>query len=176
MRCSLIALAVQCGSFIPFKHEAMFGIQGQPPLVVKDETDQFKLRGFIDRVDRAPGGQIQIIDYKTGGPSPFTNTAIQKGKKLQIPLYALAARDALHLGEPVDGFYWHVQHAKPSPFSLGKFKGGAKSAIGLAVGNAWEAVRGARTGRFEPHPPVEGCPAYCPAAAFCWHRKAGFRG
>ncbi|EFG47065.1 hypothetical protein HMPREF0183_1585 [Brevibacterium mcbrellneri ATCC 49030] len=30
-----------------------------------------KLRGFIDRVDRAPGGEVRLVDYKTGkAPKP----------------------------------------------------------------------------------------------------------
>ena len=78
------------------------------------------MRGYIDRVDRAPDGGLRVIDYKTGGPSSFTKRDLEKGKKLQLPLYALAARDALHLGTPVDGFYWHVKHAEPSEFTLAR--------------------------------------------------------
>ncbi len=38
-----------------------------------------------------------------------------------------------------------------------------------ATAQAWTAVRGARAGDFAPQPPADGCPPYCPAAAFCRH-------
>ncbi|MBU1878872.1 MAG: PD-(D/E)XK nuclease family protein, partial [Chloroflexi bacterium] len=193
VRRSLVALAELPGAFAPLQHEAVFGLQDQPPLVVRDRDhdgdrdgdDVFRLRGFIDRVDRDPAGRVRIIDYKTGGPTMFTNKAVAEGKKLQLPLYALAARDALGLGEPVEGFYWHVRHAQASGFTLGGFPGTARqgrcaggpaAALDVAVEKAWEAVRSARAGHFVPHSPDGGCPSYCPAAAFCWHRQAGFGG
>ena len=182
VRRSLEALAELPGDFEPYRHEQVFGLRGRPLLVVREGEhedegdDSFRLRGFIDRLDRSPDGRLRVIDYKTGGPHPFTNQAVEQGKKLQLPLYALAARDALGLGEPVEGFYWHVRHAEPSGFTLAGFPGGAEEALAVAVAKAWEAVRGARSGYFVPHPPGDGCPSYCPAAAFCWHCRPGFRG
>ena len=177
VRRSLQALAEQPGDFAPYQHEAVFGLGGAPPLTIYDDDGRvsFCLRGLIDRVDRAPDGRLRVIDYKTGGPYAFTKKAVQKGKKLQLPLYALAAQEALALGEAVEGFYWHVQHAQPSSFTLGGFDGGPEEAMRLAIEKAWEAIRGARDGHFTPHLPDEGCPAYCPAAGFCWHYDPGFR-
>ena len=171
---SLQALADLDDELVPTLHEAKFGLSGQPTLVVRDGEDRLRVRGLIDRVDQAPDGRVRIIDYKTGGPSGFTKRAVADGKKLQVPLYALAARDALGLGQPVDGFYWHVRHAAASPFTLGRFDGGPEAAMELAVRHAWEAVRSARAGRFTPHPPADGCPSWCPAAGFCWHYRQGF--
>ncbi len=114
VRKSLDALHLIMGRFIPYGFEQQFGIDHTPPLVVTDGDDSFKLRGYIDRVDQAPDGTIRIIDYKTSGPGDFTLAAVRQGKKLQLPLYALAARDALGLGNPVDGFYWHVRDAQPA--------------------------------------------------------------
>jgi ATP-dependent helicase/DNAse subunit B len=174
VRRSLEALAALEGDYVPHQQEAVFGLAGRPPLVVRDGRDSFEVRGFIDRVDRAPDGRVRVIDYKTGGPFPFTNRAIAEGKKLQLPLYALAARDALGLGEPAEGFYWHVRQAVPSGFTLSGFKGGPEAALEATVEKTWEAVYGARAGYFAPHPPVEGCPRYCPAAAFCWRHRPGY--
>ncbi len=176
VRRSLEALAEMQEDFIPHLYEAVFGLQGQPPLVVCDGEDSFQLRGFIDRVDHTPDGRVRVIDYKTAGPYAFTNKAVAEGKKIQIPLYALAARDALGLGEVVDGFYWHVQHAEPSTFTLSGFEGGPEVAMQTALQYAWDVVRSARDGHFAPHPPDGGCPSYCPAAAFCWHYQRGFGG
>jgi ATP-dependent helicase/DNAse subunit B len=175
-RRSVEAMAELQGDFFPYKYEAPFGLKGQPPLVVRDEGDSFRMRGYIDRVDRAPDGRVRVIDYKTSGPHGFTKRAAVEGKKVQVSLYALAARDALGLGEPAEGFYWHVQQAEPSGFTMSGFDGGPEGAIETAVEHAWEAVRSARGGHFVPHPPADGCPAYCPATAFCWHYRRGFGG
>ncbi len=55
-----------------------------------------RIYGGIDRIDRLPGGGIEVIDYKTGKISS------QKGvdENLQLTIYALACRDALGLGTP----------------------------------------------------------------------------
>lgn len=176
VRGSLEALADMPGEFVPHQHEAVFGLYGKPALEICDGDDRLRLCGFIDRVDRAPDGRLRVIDYKTAGPSSFGKTAVVKGKKLQLPLYVLAARDALGLGEPAEGFYWHVRHAKPSGFVMSRFDGGPQGAIDVAVEKAWEAVRGVRDGHFVPQPPGGGCPSYCPAAGFCWHYQPGFGG
>jgi ATP-dependent helicase/nuclease subunit B len=176
VRRSLEALSALPGDFAPYQHEAAFGLRDQPRLIVRQGDDSFQLRGFIDRVDRAPDGRVRVIDYKTAGPWAYTKKAVAEGKKLQLPLYALAARDALGLGDPAEGFYWHVRHAESSPFQMSSFDGGAEGAIEVAVEKAWEAVRGARDGHFVPQPPDAGCPSYCPAAGFCWRYRPGYGG
>jgi len=176
VRRSVEAMADLAGEFVPHWCEAPFGLKDQPPLIVHDGSDSFRLRGYIDRVDRAPDGRVRVIDYKTAGPSRFSKRAAIEGKKIQISLYALAARDALELGEPVEGFYWHVQHAEPSRFTMSGFDGGPEEAMATAVEHAWEAIHSARAGYFVPHPPDGGCPAYCPATGFCWHYRRGFGG
>ncbi len=165
----------QRGDFVPMRYEAAFGLGEEPPLVVRDRASQdaFQLRGLIDRVDRDPEGRVRIIDYKTGGPYSYGSSALRDGEKIQLPLYALAARDALGLGPPLSGFYWHVRHAEPSPFKLEEF--GPEEAIRTAVAHAWEAIRSAREGQFKPQAPKGGCPSYCPAASFCWHFERGYR-
>ncbi|MGK2849816.1 MAG: ATP-dependent helicase [Candidatus Limnocylindrales bacterium] len=61
--------------------------EGQDPVLI---------RGSIDRIDKLPGGGLEVIDYKTGKVSS------QKGvdESLQLSIYALACRDALDLGTP----------------------------------------------------------------------------
>jgi len=168
-RRSLVALVELAGDFIPTGNEAPFGLQDGPPLRVVDSNgDIFLLHGMIDRVERTPDGHVRIIDYKTAGKSGFNNRAIIEGKKLQLPLYALAAQEALGLGTVIDGFYWHIRQAEHSDFTLAGFEGGPAGAIETSVQVAWEAVRGARAGRFTPTAPEGGCPDYCPAATCCW--------
>ncbi len=163
-------------SFAPSRYEAAFGIGEEPALVLHDGADTLRLRGFIDRVDRDDAGRLRIIDYKSSGPYTFTSRAVQEGKKLQLPLYARAAEQALQLGRVADGFYWHVRHAEASPFTLGGFEGGPEAAMDIAAEKAWEAVRQARRGHFVPRKPDDGCPSYCPAAGFCWRYERGYGG
>ncbi len=174
---SVDALAGYGPEFIPRYFEQAFGIDEAPPLVLSgDEGDEIRLHGFIDRVDVNADGRLRVIDYKTGGPAPFTQRAVREGKKLQLPLYALAARDALGLGEPVEAFYWHVQQAEPSLFVLSQFKPNPAAAFEATEKAVWEAVRSIRGGRFVPHAPDGGCPSYCPAAGFCWRYRSGWGG
>jgi RecB family exonuclease len=186
VRRSISALEAISDEFTFYEAERTFGIFAKPgrALVVRGENgDTFSVRGFIDRVDVAcdddqtsGSRRIRIIDYKTAGPSQYRDSAVVQGKKLQLPLYALAARDALGLGEIVEGFYWHVRQAQPSSFKLSGFRSnlghGPQAAIDQAVAHAWDAVHGARAGHFAPRPPDGGCPSYCAAAAFCWHYEA----
>jgi ATP-dependent helicase/DNAse subunit B len=168
VRRSLEALAELPGGYAPALHEAVFGRKGQPPLVVRQGEDSFWLGGYIDRVDRAPDGRVRVVDYKTAGPWSFSKKAVAEGKKLQLPLYALAARDALRLGEIAGGFYWHVGSGRASYLRLEKVEGGVQGSIDTALAYAWATVRAVRTGAFAPRPPAGGCPGHCPAAAFCW--------
>jgi ATP-dependent helicase/DNAse subunit B len=160
-------MALNDGSYTFLQAEASFGFQGDP-LVIEDGDDALRLHGFIDRIDRRPDGQIRLIDYKLGGKYGYPAKAFAQGKKLQLPLYALAAQETLGLGEVADGFYWHFQQAEASSFQLEKADGGVAGALETAVTHAWDAVHRIRQGQFSPQPPAEGCPSYCPAAAFCW--------
>jgi ATP-dependent helicase/DNAse subunit B len=176
VRRSLEALAELDGEWIPRFFEIPFGLGQKPALEVHTDDDSLRLRGIIDRVDVSAEDTVRVIDYKTAGPWGFTKRAVAEGQRLQLPLYALAARDALGLGWPAEGFYWHVQHAERSSFTLSRFDGGPSGAMQVALEKAWEVVRGARRGFFVPQPPPGGCPAYCPAAGFCWRYAPGYGG
>lgn len=179
IRQSVEAIESLGDGFTFYEAERTFGIPHKPGRVLTindDSGDHFRVRGLIDRVDRDSAGRVRIVDYKTAGPSSYHNTAVRNGEKLQLPLYALAAQEALELGEITEGFYWHVQHAEASGFKLSRFHGeygnGPQAAMQTGAAMAWEAVRGARQGIFTPKTPDHGCPSYCPAAAFCWHYEA----
>ena len=176
VRRSLQALAENCAAkgFKPVGFERRF-FDPDEVLVSVDEHS-FRLHGVIDRVDQMPDGRVRIIDYKTAGPGEYTNRALDDGKKIQLPLYALAAR-ALGLGDPYDGFYWHVRHAKASSFSLrGYEEKSGQDPLKVAALKAWDVVRGVQEGQFQPRRSADGCPEYCPAASFCWKYQASFGG
>ncbi len=147
--------------------EQAFGLDDEPALDVRHEGRRLRLRGFVDRLDRDADGRLQVIDYKAGS-TPISARDLEEGKRVQLPLYALAVRDALGLGEVGGGFYWHVGSAQPSRLRLERYLGGVEGAMQTALAHALDIADAVRAGRFPPRPPSGGCPANCPAAAFCW--------
>lgn len=169
---NILALADSDADWQPAYFEARFGLDDQPPLELETEAGTIRLRGLIDRVDTRPGGSLRVIDYKTGG-SHLAARDLLDGVRLQLPLYAAAAR-ALGLGEPVDGFYWHLGRAeagrlKLSSFSAEGYPDGVDGALQVASDHIQASLEGIRQAEFTPQPPPGGCPGYCPAAAWCWH-------
>jgi len=78
--------------------ELRFGLPGSahPPLEVALTGGRtLKFRGAIDRVDLDDEGGIHLIDWKTGRYEKVKEDALEGGRKLQLPIYALAARSAL---------------------------------------------------------------------------------
>jgi len=172
LRETIIALDEISQEFTPLHMEARFGM-GQQSLVLQTEAGEVRLHGYIDRLDAAPDGSLRVIDYKSGGTT-ISGAHLKDGRRLQLPIYGLAAQEALRLGEVSSGFYWHIQSAKASSLKLEKFEGGVNAAFAMAVSHIGEHVKNIRAGHFEPKPPAEGCPSYCPAVGFCWRYKKGY--
>ncbi|HEV7769402.1 MAG TPA: ATP-dependent DNA helicase [Solirubrobacterales bacterium] len=61
------------------------------------------VRGRVDRVDRLPGGDYELIDYKTGE----RKSEAELENDLQLALYRLAAREAWDV-EAASGSYYYV--------------------------------------------------------------------
>ncbi len=169
---TIAALNEASQGFAPRVMEARFGM-GQPSLVLKTSIGEIRLHGYIDRLDAAPDGTLRVIDYKSGSAA-ISASHLKEGRRLQLPIYALAARDALGLGEVSSGFYWHIGSAAPSSLKLEKFDGGANGAFEMAIEHVTKHITNIRAGHFEPKPPEEGCPSYCPAVRFCWRYKKGY--
>jgi RecB family exonuclease len=176
VRLSLEALASLPGDFQPLRFEQSFGLGGRKALEATQGVEKLRLHGLIDRIDRDSRGGLRIIDYKSGSVSSYTARSVREGKTLQLPLYALGARDALGAGQAVEGFYWSVEKHEASAFTLSKYEGGPEAAIRDALAAAVEAVRGVRAGQFSPQVPERGCPSWCPVAAFCWRYSPRFEG
>jgi RecB family exonuclease len=161
----------------PIRFEEKFGISNAPALVLDLGTEEVRLRGLIDRVDRNEFGGLRIIDYKTGGAN-LSNKDLIGGRRLQMPIYALAAQHALRLGTVEEGFYWQIRAAKPSYFKLSKFKNnqqkGPQAAYTIALDHIRRMLGGVRSGSFLPIPPGDGCPSYCPAVQWCWRYQPGY--
>jgi len=165
---TIAALVEASDGWEPAHFEPPFGLHGAPPLELRDaDGATLRLRGYIDRVDVNSDGQLRVIDYKSGS-TPISARDLTSGKRVQLALYALAARDVLGLGEPAAGMYWHIGSAKPSSLKLERYKGGIEAALRTATDHALSFAAGARQGHFPPKPPDGGCPNWCSAADFCW--------
>ena len=94
----------------------------------------------------------------------------------------MGARDALGLGEPVEGIYWTIRGAKAGALKLGSFKAftdvgifeGPEGAMELARRHVDRIVRGVRAGEYAPAAPEGGCPSYCPVVGWCWRYREGW--
>ncbi len=139
-------------------------------------------RGSADRVDRAADGSLVVADYKTGrqpGLRRLLRDPVDGGTRLQLPLYALAARQRFG-GEAVRACYWllsdgrsalryHLQLSEAVERRLGQVVGAI--ADGIAAG-VFPAVPGPRLAHGRRH-----C-SWCDVAALCpadrgrqWRRK-----
>jgi ATP-dependent helicase/nuclease subunit B len=168
---TLRALAEASEGWRPRYFELAYGKDDAAPLVLRgDEGSEIRLRGYIDRVDVNDAGELRVVDYKAGS-TPISKDDLGEGRRLQLPLYARALRDALKIGTPVAGMYWHIGAAKASSFKLEKYPGGVDAALETAARHALAYVSRVANGDFASRAPDDGCPAWCPATAFCWRYK-----
>ena len=84
--------------------EAQFGMGGGSPDVEIDlrKGESIRFRGMVDRIDAGKdesGARVALVmDYKTGSPRPYDGLdedPFDHGKKLQLAVYSLAAREIL---------------------------------------------------------------------------------
>jgi DNA helicase-2/ATP-dependent DNA helicase PcrA len=117
------------------------------------------LRGRVDRVDLLPGGEYELIDYKTGRPK----SAAQLADDVQLSLYAVGAREAWQLDASRQAYYYVLDDEKV--------------AVPLEDGDRTEWIRdvtmevaeGILSQGFEPTPSFQACSIcdyrlVCPAA------------
>ena len=158
--------------------EQKFGIGSTPPLPLNIDGHTLLIRGVIDRLDKNPEGSLRVIDYKSGSThfSPFD---LQNGSRLQLPIYALAAQEALRLGEVEEGFYWSVRDAKASAIKLSGFEyeglKGPEAAYQVVREHIRDVLEGSMAGNFVPKAPKDGCPDFCPAISWCWRYEARYK-
>ncbi len=159
----------------PQAFECRFGIGDAPFLEILVDGQVVQLRGVIDRVDRDRNGNLRVIDYKSGSAHLAAQDLVE-GRRLQLPLYALAVEQALGLGDVEEGLYWKLFAQEPSSLRLARFQcelgDGPEAAGELAVRHVERLVSSIRKGVFMPQPPDGGCPSYCPASSWCWSYRA----
>ncbi len=79
--------------------------EGEPVWLEKKfdfKVGEHHVRGRVDRVDRLPDGDFELIDYKTGE----RKTAAELESDLQLALYRLAAREAWDVEAGIGSYYY----------------------------------------------------------------------
>lgn len=97
----------------PVAVEHAFGISDdvEPVVLDLDEHHRLAFRGVVDRIDRTDGGGLLVLDYKTGGKLGYEgldDDITARGQRLQLGVYALAARQAHPDADVVDARYWFI--------------------------------------------------------------------
>lgn len=83
---------------VPIGVERAFGDGEQPPVEIAAGTTRLRFRGKIDRIDREPDGSVSVVDYKTGSRRYDSDDPFDRGRHLQLAVYALAAAAAFFGG------------------------------------------------------------------------------
>ena len=171
LRKSITKLEEDRGDWQPLNFEQVFGKEGHPELVINTGSISVRVRGVIDRVDRNSRGELRVIDYKSGG-SNLDKKDFERGRRLQLPVYALAVEKDPEGGKVTGGFYWIVGQARKSSFQLETYKStegsGPDGVYSKLYRHLERILSGIRTGEFPPQMPRGGCPEYCPATQWCW--------
>jgi len=102
-------------------------IAGEPdrvPTVIEEATEievkGIKISGKADRIDVLAGGNLAIVDYKTGAPP--SGREVEAGYALQLGTLGLMARGGAWpkaQGEPVRFEYWSLGASKSSESGFG---------------------------------------------------------
>jgi RecB family exonuclease len=80
----------------PLELERKFGYPDSwPALRLTSGSEEIHVRGIIDRIDRAPGGTLLVLDYKSGRPETLRRKLRARtllAPEFQLSLYAAAVR------------------------------------------------------------------------------------
>jgi len=141
---------------------------------------KISFRGVIDRIDAGEGTAL-VIDYKTGGDYGYSNMEkdpLKNGTRLQLPVYALAAKKLVGEDCEIKAAYWLV--SAKGRFSLKEME--LKTELEEHFkGQVAAIVTGIENGLFPANPGGEERPncAYCDYASLCpadsylaWERKS----
>ena len=169
----------------PSSVEASFGTGPDSwPAAVFDLDDGtvIRFRGVIDRVDVGEGGApVLVLDYKTGSASPYRNLAddpIDRGQRLQLGVYSLAAQSALGAEAKVSAAYWFVTSrgnfslSPAEPFSLQNQSVRERFAEGVStiVSGIGSGAFPANPGKLDSRGGFENC-RYCDFDSLCPSRR-----
>jgi len=163
--------APELAGLMPIAVEHGFGYDGDdgPPVVVDvgdlpgDEGGApLRFGGRIDRVDASPDrSRVVVVDYKTAFGADYkaiVRDPVDRGRRLQLPIYALAARELVPEAESVAAYYWFVHPRAPIELLGHEFDDEAEKRFRDVLATM---VRGIEHGLFPARP---GADAWTPAA------------
>ncbi|MGH7544345.1 MAG: PD-(D/E)XK nuclease family protein, partial [Gemmatimonadota bacterium] len=125
----------------------------EAPIEMSVDGGTIRTRGYIDRIDRLPNGNLRVVDYKTGKPRLHKpkNGVFHQGRRLQHAVYANAA-STLH-GRPVEVVEYHFPtfrgDERPRVYPAARFANG-----GRVIGRLLDLVA---AGHFVPTDDVSDC-------------------
>jgi len=131
--------------FVYERAEVAFGVSRdgttppQPALYTLPDGTEIAFRGYIDRVDRGPNGELLVTDYKTGRAEKFRVVSkadpllrLAGGKRLQLPVYALALENEAG-GKPISARYWFITERENYEQAVLPLDGPTREAFGEVV-------------------------------------------
>lgn len=134
----------------PSAVEVRFGWREETAVAVDDGRGRpVRFRGRIDRIDRHPDGSVTVIDYKSGAVVDVAtgDDPLAGGTRLQLPVYALAARRAGEASAQTRAGYWFVgKRSTPDVVMVDEELLGE---LGVVVGGLADAVA---AGQFPANP------------------------
>jgi ATP-dependent helicase/DNAse subunit B len=150
---------------------------GWPRVACQSETEieftfplaeGIEVKGRIDRLDTAPGGESYVIDYKYSAAARVKDK-LKDEKLLQAPLYMMAAE---HLGKRAAGMYYvgvkgEVQYAGWSDHPLMESLGLPENWLENTRRRTVEIVGEIRAGRVEVRPADRENCRFCDAKDVC---------
>lgn len=103
-----------------------------------------KLRGFIDRVDRAPGGEIRLVDYKTGkAPKPQYSGDADFQMRFYALVHYLLTGETVHTLQLMYLGSGHVKELQPTMQDIQR--------TFFQVADVWNDITGcAQSGNWRP--------------------------
>jgi ATP-dependent helicase/nuclease subunit B len=168
----------------PVAVELDFGPASGTDVSVGTSGGTVQLRGRIDRIDELADGWIAVVDYKSGKrySPPEDGDPLSRGERLQLPVYALAAKAAYGSERRVRAGYWFV--GSPTTPDWMALDDVVQSRLADVLGTL---ARGIETGRFPARPgpsdmrsPRGSNCTYCAYDGMCppdrgtsWRRKRG---
>jgi len=144
-------------NYFPFRVEQRY---------VQNITKDIKLSGRIDRIDaQKDTNVVRILDYKSGKVPPTSESSIEKGLHLQLPIYAYLVKKSQPQLDIVDvGIY---SLAENKIYWLTSQKSDLAKLINYATQNAIKIVYNIRNGIFDIHFATDADCQYCDYQAIC---------
>ncbi|QNK56451.1 PD-(D/E)XK nuclease family protein [Paenibacillus sp. PAMC21692] len=141
---------------------------GEPMEVELANGMRFRLKGFIDRIDRIGPHEYRIIDYKTGSPAKFKPSEyFSGGTQLQHAIYSVAAEQWLRTsGYDAEAAVTEADYRFPTAKGRGEFvrrEQNRRSELAVVIKGLLDSRE---SGLFIPASDIQQC-RWCDYASVC---------